>query len=237
MEETPTNSQLEQQVAQAWQSGADIVKIAVTLQSPQDVVRLTQFALNHYSEHSVRAIVVDASHGQEMAQSVFAYPRWAKQLYCDAVNHQFRQHPLDYLEGLTHCIRDCVEQMGPEKASRIKGLSIDTTGSTPVAVDESGTPLALLEPFADNPHAMFVLWKDHTATQEAAQINELAAKTTPNYLQFVGALNVPDAHRYLDEMIPTLSKAASQIEFDEHDELAVDWLNGRRTPYANQALT
>jgi len=35
---------------------------------------------------------------------------------------------------------------------------------------------------------MFVLWKDHTSTKEAAEINEHAAKYSTNYLQFVGGI-------------------------------------------------
>jgi L-ribulokinase len=51
-----------------------------------------------------------------------------------------------------------------------------------------GTPLALLPAFEQNPNAMFVLWKDHTAVQEAAEINAHAIRYKPNYLQFVGGV-------------------------------------------------
>jgi L-ribulokinase len=85
-------------------------------------------------------------------------------------------------------IKECVRKAGTSVASKIKAISVDTTGSTPVAVNESGTPLALLQGFENNPNAMFVLWKDHTSIKEAAEINEHAAKFPLNYLQYVGGI-------------------------------------------------
>ena len=141
-----------------------------------------------YGTDSVRAIIVNAVNGEEVAASVFYYPRWKEGRYCNAADNQFRQHPLDYIEGLEYCIKNCVQQAGPTIATNIKAISVDTTGSTPIAVDASGTPLALLPGFTANPNAMFVLWKDHTAVKEAGEINEHAASFPINYLQYVGGI-------------------------------------------------
>jgi L-ribulokinase len=141
-----------------------------------------------YGTDSVRSIIVDTANGNELAASVFYYPRWKKGLYCNAADNQFRQHPLDYVEGLEHTIKECLAKVGPAVAALVKGIAVDTTGSTPIAVDKTGTPLALLPEFAENPNAMFVLWKDHTSVGEAAEINAHAEKFDVNYLQYVGGI-------------------------------------------------
>lgn len=141
-----------------------------------------------YGTDSVRSIIANAANGQEVASAVFYYPRWKEGLYCNPAVNQFRQHPLDYLEGLEQTITRCLQQAGPSVAANVRAISVDTTGSTPVAVDETGTPLALLPQFENNPNAMFVLWKDHTAVPEAAAINAHAEKYDINYLQYVGGI-------------------------------------------------
>ncbi|UII75398.1 ribulokinase [Flagellimonas sp. HMM57] len=137
---------------------------------------------------SVRALLVNALTGEEIAVSEFEYPRWKKGMYCDPSKNQFRQHPLDYLEGLEHTLRDVVQKGGKDIAENVKAISVDTTGSTPVAVDETGMPLALKEEFTENPNAMFFLWKDHTAIQEAEEINQNAKKFKQDYLKYSGGM-------------------------------------------------
>jgi L-ribulokinase len=141
-----------------------------------------------FGTDSVRTIVVDTHTGEVTASALFEYPRWKAGLYCNSAVNQFRQHPLDYLEGLENTIQTCLLQLNSEQRRSIRGIGIDTTGSTPVAVDQSGTPLSLLPAFAENPHAMFVLWKDHTAIREADEINRHAKNYEINYLQFVGGI-------------------------------------------------
>ncbi|MBS1597864.1 MAG: ribulokinase [Bacteroidetes bacterium] len=140
-----------------------------------------------YGTDSVRSVIVVANNGTEIASALFYYPRWRDGLYCDPSINQFRQHPADYVEGLEQSIKECLNKSGVA-SNKVRAISIDTTGSTPIAVDKSGTPLSMLPGFEKNPNAMFVLWKDHTAVKEAASINEHAKKITPNYLQFVGGV-------------------------------------------------
>jgi L-ribulokinase len=141
-----------------------------------------------FGTDSVRSIIVNACNGQELAAAVFYYPRWKKGLYCDPATNRFRQHPSDYVEGLEYTIKECLQKVGKDIASKVKGISVDTTGSTPIAVDKTGTPLSLLPGLEENPNAMFVLWKDHTSVKEAAELNHHATKFETNYLQFVGGI-------------------------------------------------
>ncbi|MCX6326849.1 MAG: ribulokinase [Bacteroidia bacterium] len=127
-----------------------------------------------YGTDSVRSVVVDTSNGEIAGTSVFEYPRWKKGLFCDPSINQFRQHPLDYIEGLEQSVKGALKELSPEIVNNISGITVDTTGSTPIAVDKEGVPLSLKPGFESNPDAMFVLWKDHTAVREAAEINELA---------------------------------------------------------------
>ena len=127
-----------------------------------------------YGSDSVRAVLIDTETGDELASNVHDYQRWKNNEYCNASINQFRQHPLDHIEGLENTVKAVVKK-GSVNPSQIKGICIDTTGSSPIPATEDGTPLALVNGFEENPNAMMVLWKDHTAIKEANEINELAA--------------------------------------------------------------
>lgn len=141
-----------------------------------------------YGSDSVRALLVDARTGEEVAANVVMYPRWRQGLYCDPARDQFRQHPLDYLETLQSVVQGLWEKAPADAAKNVVGVSFDTTGSTPIAVDEEGVALALKPEFAENPNAMFVLWKDHTAVKEAQEITAAANRSEPNYLKYEGGI-------------------------------------------------
>lgn len=141
-----------------------------------------------YGTDSVRSIIMNADTGKEVASSEFFYPRWKEGLFCDPAKNQFRQHPLDYVEGLEHTIKSCLAKVELAVRENIRAISIDTTGSTPIAVDEAGLPLSLTPGFENNPNAIFILWKDHTSVEEAAEINRHAENFDINYLQYVGGV-------------------------------------------------
>jgi len=141
-----------------------------------------------YGTDSVRALVVNTQTGENVGTAVHYYKRWKQGLYCNPSISQFRQHPLDYIEGLENAIIGALEDVSTEIKQNIVGISIDTTGSTPVAVDENGTPLAMLPEFAENPNGMFILWKDHTANAEAEEINRLARSWSVDFTKYVGGI-------------------------------------------------
>lgn len=145
-----------------------------------------------FGTDSVRALVVNADTGEELGSGVVYYPRWKKQLYCDATVSRFRQHPADYLESMQGAVRMAVDSLDRNSVEHIRGIAVDTTGSTPVAVNEAGIPLALLPAFAEEPDAMFILWKDHTAQDEADEINRLSHRWKTDFTRYSGGLYSPE---------------------------------------------
>jgi len=141
-----------------------------------------------YGTDSVRSVLLDIT-GKKLAEAVHPYTRWRDRWYCDPIQNRFRHHPLDYLEGLEITLKAILDEIPEQTAQTIKGIGVDTTGSTPVAVDKNGIPLALKDDFSENPNAMFILWKDHTAVKEAEEITYLAKTWKgPDYTKYVGGI-------------------------------------------------
>ena len=133
-----------------------------------------------YGTDSARALLVDASSGAILASAVSPYSRWAEGRWCDPLSQQFRQHPLDYIECLESVLREVVAAC-PNPAA-IRAIAVDTTGSTVCFTDREGMPLSLRKDFAEDPDAMFILWKDHTGTAEAEEFTSAGARHEPNYI-------------------------------------------------------
>ena len=191
-----------------------------------------------FGTDSVRTVLTDCRTDSNhiIAKASCAYPRWMKGEYCQPERHQFRQHPSDYLEALEQCINTMLADVGESVRQAITGLAIATTGSTIIAVDSQGHPLCFNPMFADNPNAMFILWKDHTANAEADRINQVAAEYVqagqPDYLQYVGGLYSSEWFWSKILHIARYDKAVftAANSWVEHCDWLSAWLTGQTEP-------
>jgi len=143
-----------------------------------------------YGTNSVRALIVATANGREVATSVWHYEHGEAGVILARDPNLARQHPADYIKGaeasLRRALAEAKKKVRGFKPEQVVGIGVDTTGSTPLPVDERGEPLAFSRRFAKNPAAMAWLWKDHTGVAEAAEITELAKKIRPQHLAKCG---------------------------------------------------
>ena len=143
-----------------------------------------------YGTNSVRALIVNVANGQEIGTAVWGYAHGTAGVILGRDPNLARQHPADYIKGAEIAIQQALavaqKTVRGFKPEQIIGIGVDTTGSTPLPVDEQGQPLAFQKKFANNPAAMAWLWKDHTGVAEAAEITALAKKMRPQYLAKCG---------------------------------------------------
>ncbi len=143
-----------------------------------------------YGTNSVRALIVNVANGKEVATAVWGYEHGDAGVILSRDPNLARQHPADYVKGAEVALRKAVDAARKNvrgfQPGQIIGIGVDTTGSTPLPVDQNGRPLAFDKRFAKNPAAMAWLWKDHTSIAEAGEITELAKKIRPQYLAKCG---------------------------------------------------
>lgn len=146
-----------------------------------------------YGTTSCRSLLVDLETGEELGSAIFPYPSGENGILTDPRNPAVaRQNPQDYLDGMLSVVTSALDQAKRAdrefEPDRVVGIGIDTTGSTPMPVDNDGIPLGLHEEFKNDLNAMAWLWKDHTSHEEAAEITALAAKEHPAYLAKCGGV-------------------------------------------------
>ena len=143
-----------------------------------------------YGTNSVRAVVVSCADGSTVGTHVFDYPSGDKGVLVDPRDpHLARQHPGDYLAGLKASARGALEEAEGRPGfsrDRVIGIGVDTTGSTPMPVDENARPLGLDPAWEGKLAAHAWLWKDHTGADEAAAITAAARDHAPEYLAVIG---------------------------------------------------
>jgi len=145
-----------------------------------------------FGTNSVRALVVRCSDGAEFGSRVVDYPSGAQGVLLDPKDGLLaRQHPGDYLFGLEESITGALAEAGRKPdfdPSKVLGIGLDSTGSSPISVDAQNRPLALSDRWRANLDAQCWLWKDHTGWREAARITELCAKLRPQYIAKCGGV-------------------------------------------------
>lgn len=146
-----------------------------------------------YGTNSCRSLLIDLDNGAEVGSTVFNYPSGETGILLDPKDPNVaRQNPQDYLDGLEHVTRGALEQAKAKVAgfdpAQVIGIGIDTTGSTPIPVNQDGTPLGLLPEFKNNLNAMVWLWKDHTSHSEAEEITKLGHEMRPHIIAKCGGI-------------------------------------------------
>lgn len=145
-----------------------------------------------YGTNSVRALLVNVASGREVAGAVWTYEHGQAGVLLSRDPHLARQHPADYVKGAEVTIRKVLatarRTLRGFAPAQIVGIGVDTTGSTPLPVDERGRPLAFAKRFARNLAAMAWLWKDHTGVAEAEEITQQARQLRPHYLAKCGGV-------------------------------------------------
>ena len=145
-----------------------------------------------FGTNSVRALVVRCADGAEFGSRVVDYPSGAQGVLLDPKDGLLaRQHPGDYLHGLEASIRGALAEAGrkPEfDTSKVVGIGLDSTGSSPIPVDAQNRPLASSDKWKADLNAQCWLWKDHTSWREAARITDLCAKLRPQYIAKCGGV-------------------------------------------------
>lgn len=190
-----------------------------------------------YGTNSCRSLLIDLDNGAEVGSTVFNYPSGETGILLDPKDPNVaRQNPQDYLDGLEHVTRGALEQAKAKVAgfdpAQVIGIGIDTTGSTPIPVNQDGTPLGLLPEFKNNLNAMVWLWKDHTSHSEAEEITKLGHEMRPHIIAKCGGIY---SSEWFWSKILRLSRVDAQVfdaafSFVEHCDWIPAVLSGNTDP-------
>ena len=179
-----------------------------------------------FGTESVRAVLVDLGDGQQIAESVFAYPDGVIDETLPGTDIRLDpdwalQNPADYIEGIKATVPVILAESGVDAAD-IVGIGIDFTACTMLPVKADGTPLCQLPAFRDNPHAWVKLWKHHAAQPEANRINALAQERGEAWLSRYGGKI--SSEWFLPKVLQILGEAPEIYEAADRMIEAADWV-------------
>ncbi len=150
----------------------------------------------NFGADSVTALLIDVSNGKEAALSNYTY---LNGIIADRLPNTdieldegwALQHPRDYINALKRTVPKLLKDSQIEP-SQVIGIGTAFVGSTLIPTTADGTPMALIEDYADDPHA----WPkhcQHQAAQEKAQrLTQLAVDRFETFVDRYGGKINPD---------------------------------------------
>lgn len=185
-----------------------------------------------YGTLSGRALVVRVSDGAEMGTDVYEYPHAVMDRTLTAADGQklppdfALQSPADYIEALEHIVPGALKDASVDPSDVI-GIGLDATSATVIPCKKDGTPLCLIDDFANEPHAWVKLWKHHGAQDQADRIVKLAqARREPWLARYGGILS---SEMLMPKVLETLEWAPRVYEATDVFCDALDWLTWQLT--------
>lgn len=143
-----------------------------------------------YSTESGRAVLVDLSNGDEIADHVTPYPHNViDQDFPESgvrLGHDWAlQHPGDYIEVLKRSIPAVLKQSNIDSSDAI-GIGIDFTACTMLPVDERGIPLYFGPEFKNMPHSWVKLWKHLPLRMRQTELMQQLLRPEESFLSRYG---------------------------------------------------
>ncbi|MEM6527988.1 MAG: ribulokinase [Chloroflexota bacterium] len=175
---------------------------------------------------SGRALLVDVRTGEEIATAIFDYPHGVIDDVLPTSGKKLPpewalQHPQDYMDVFFNTVPQ-VMQVSGVSPDEVIGLAVDFTASSPLPAMKDGTPLCLVDGYADEPHAYVKLWKHHASQPQADKINTVAAERGEAWLARYGGKY--SSEWFFSKLLQILEEAPDVYDgFDTFIE-AADWV-------------
>lgn len=183
-----------------------------------------------YGTQSGRAVLVDVSNGEIIAQATKMYTHGVMDEYLpDGTKLEpdwAIEHPADYIEVLEITVPAVLKESGIDPADVI-GIAIDFTACTMLPVDQDGVPLCFREELKKVPHAWLKLWKHHAAQYEANKLNKIAQERGEDFLaRYGGKIS---SEWMFPKIMQILDEAPEIYNLTDRFMEATDWVTMQMT--------
>ncbi|MEX2672257.1 MAG: ribulokinase [Phycisphaeraceae bacterium] len=144
-----------------------------------------------FGTESVRALLVDLA-GREHGVAAVPYPHGqitrTLPVTGESLPADFAlQHPADWLDAAAEAVQKAMAEAGVT-AEQVIGIGVDFTSCTMLPARADGTPLCMIDDWADRMYAWPKLWKHHAATAQTDRINALARERREPWLNRYGGV-------------------------------------------------